>query len=76
MKYLSCLFKLFVTFLLTDGNVLLHNFYFLPDIVRVMKSRKMKVVEHVVHMGKMRNAYRVLVGNPGVKSLLGRHRHK
>jgi hypothetical protein len=43
----------------------LHSLYPSPNIVRVIKSRRMKWVEHVAHMGEGRGVYRVLVGRPG-----------
>jgi hypothetical protein len=43
-------------------NVELHNFYSSPDIVRPIKSRRMKWAGHVARLGEGRNVYRVLVG--------------
>jgi hypothetical protein len=40
----------------------LHNLCMSPNIIRVMKSRRMRWAEHVARMGDMRNAYKVLVG--------------
>jgi hypothetical protein len=40
----------------------------------VIKSRKMRLVGHVAHMGDKRGAYRVLVGKPEGKRSLGRSR--
>jgi len=31
---------------------------------------------HVAHMGKMRNAYKILIGKPGSKRPLGKTGHK
>jgi hypothetical protein len=42
-------------------NEELQNMYSLPIIIRSIKSRRMRWAVHVVHMGKKRNAYRVLV---------------
>jgi hypothetical protein len=42
----------------------LHNLYSLPDIIRQMKSRRMRWAGHVARVGEGRNVYRVLVGNP------------
>jgi hypothetical protein len=39
-----------------------HNFHATPNIIKVIKSRKMRWAGHVAHMGEMRNAYKVLVG--------------
>jgi hypothetical protein len=49
----------------------LHNLYTSPDIVRQIKSRRMRWAGHVARMGEGRRVYRVLVGNPGGKRPLG-----
>jgi hypothetical protein len=46
----------------------------LPNIVRVIKSRRMRWVGHVALMGEERGVYRVLVGKPDGKRPLGRPR--
>jgi hypothetical protein len=46
----------------------LHNLYSSPSIIRMIKSRRMRLVEHVTRIGEKRNAYRILVGKPGGKS--------
>jgi hypothetical protein len=46
------------------------------NIVRVIKSRRMRWVEHVAHLGDGRGVYRVLVGRPEGKRPLGRPRHR
>jgi hypothetical protein len=38
----------------------IHNLYPSPSIIRVIKSRAMRWVEHVAQMGEKRNAYRIL----------------
>jgi len=40
------------------------NLYAAPNIIRVSKSRRMKLAEHVARMGGFRNAYKILVGKP------------
>jgi hypothetical protein len=40
---------------------LLHKFYISPNIIRVIKSRKIRWSRHVARTGKNRNAYRILV---------------
>ena len=45
-------------------------------IVRVIKSRRMRWVGHVAHMGEGRGVYRVLVGKPEGKTPLGRPRRR
>jgi hypothetical protein len=47
-----------------------------PNIIRMAESRMMRWVEHVVRMGKKRNAYKILVGTPEGKRPLGRPRHR
>jgi hypothetical protein len=44
------------------------------NIIRMIKSRRMRWAGHVTRMGAMRNAYRVLVGMPEGKRPLGRPR--
>jgi hypothetical protein len=43
-------------------NEELHNLYSSLDIIRVIKSRKMRWAGHVARMGEMRNTYKRLVG--------------
>jgi hypothetical protein len=45
-------------------NEELHNLYCSPSIIRIMKSRRMRLAGHVARMGEKMNAYRILVGNP------------
>jgi hypothetical protein len=42
----------------------LHNLYTSLDIIRQIKSRRMRWAGHVARMGEGRNLYRVLVGKP------------
>jgi hypothetical protein len=42
----------------------LHSLYSSPNIVRVIKSRRLKWAGHVVRMGEERGVYRILVGRP------------
>jgi hypothetical protein len=53
-----------------------HNSYSLPDIIRMIKSRRMRWTGHVARMGEMRNAYGILVGKPEGKKPLERSRHR
>jgi hypothetical protein len=46
----------------------LHNLYSSPDIIRQIKSRRMRWAGHVARMGEERNVYRVLVGMPEEKT--------
>jgi hypothetical protein len=54
----------------------LHGLYSSPNIVRVIKSRRMRWAGHVARVGEGRGVYRVLVGKPEGKRPLGRHRHR
>jgi hypothetical protein len=49
--------------------------YAIKNIFRMNKSKIMRLEDHVAHMGKMRNAYKILVGNYEGKRPLGRLRH-
>jgi hypothetical protein len=55
-------------------NEELNDLYSLPNIVRVVKSRRMRWAGHVAHMEEDSGVYRVLVGKPEGKRLLGRPR--
>ncbi|KAJ4436836.1 hypothetical protein ANN_16968 [Periplaneta americana] len=57
-------------------NTELHSLYSLPDIIRNIKSRRLRWAGHVARMGESRNAYRVLVGRPAGKRPLGRPRRR
>jgi hypothetical protein len=52
------------------------NLYSLPDIIRQIKSRRMRWAGHVAHMGEGRNLNRVLVGKPEGKRPLERPRRR
>jgi hypothetical protein len=54
----------------------LHNLYSSPDIIRQIKSWRMRWAGHVARMGEGRNVYRVLVGKPEGKRPLGRPRRR
>ena len=55
-------------------NEEINDLYSSPNIVRVIKSRRMRWAGHVARMGEERGAYRVLVGKPEGKRPLGRPR--
>jgi hypothetical protein len=57
-------------------NEELHNLYSFPNIIRVIKSRRMRWAWHVARMGEKRKAYRILVGKPEGKRPLGRPRRR
>jgi hypothetical protein len=52
----------------------LYNLYSSPNIVRVIKSRRIRWTGHVARMGEGRGVYRVLVGKPEGKRSMGRPR--
>jgi hypothetical protein len=52
----------------------LHNLHSSPDIIRQIKSKRMRWAGHVARMGEGRNVHRVLVGKPEGKRPLGRRR--
>jgi hypothetical protein len=54
----------------------LHSQYSSPNIVRVIKSRRMRWAGHVARMWEGRGVYRVLVGRPEGKRLLGRPKQR
>jgi hypothetical protein len=49
-------------------SVELHNLYSSPDVIRQIKSRKMRWEGHVARMGLGINVYRVLMGKPEGKT--------
>ncbi|KAJ4449920.1 hypothetical protein ANN_01327 [Periplaneta americana] len=53
-------------------NTELHALYFSPDVIRNIKSRRLRWAGHVTCMGESRNAYRVLFGRPEGKRPLGK----
>jgi hypothetical protein len=55
-------------------NEELHDLYSSPNIIRIIKSRRMRWAGHVAQMGEKRNVYRLLVGKPEEKRPLGRTR--
>ena len=57
-------------------NEELSDLYSLPNIVRVVKSRRMRWAGHVARMVEGRGGHRVLVGTPEGKRPLGRPRHR
>jgi hypothetical protein len=57
-------------------NEELNNLYSSPNIVRVIKSRRMRWAVHVARMVEGRVVYRVLVGKPEGRRPLGRPRRR
>ena len=52
----------------------LHGFCFSPNIIRIIKSRRMRWAWYVARMEERRGAYRVLVGRPEGKRRVRRPR--
>jgi hypothetical protein len=53
-----------------------HILHYSPNIVRVIKSRRITWEGHVARMGEGRGVYRVLVGRPEGKRPMGRPWHR
>jgi hypothetical protein len=51
----------------------LHNLCGSPNIIMVIKSRRMRWTEHAACMGEMRSSYKILVGKPEGNRQCGRH---
>jgi hypothetical protein len=72
-KYSICLGK--AIYIISCLNVSIDR-YSSPNIVRVIKSRRMRLEGHVARMEEGKGRYRVLVGKPEGKRPLGRPRHR
>jgi hypothetical protein len=57
-------------------NEELHILYSSPNIIRQIKSRRMRWAGYVARMGEDRYVYKVLMGRPEGKRPLGRLRHR
>ena len=57
-------------------NEELNDLYSSPNIVRVIKSRRMRLAGHLARVGEKRGVYRVLVGKPEGERPLGRPRRR
>jgi len=55
-------------------NEELNDLYSSPNIILVIKSRRMRLAEHIAHIGERIDTYRVLVGKPEGTRPLGRSR--
>ena len=79
--YIYILFKKSKIYIVTGELRRLHEeelneLYSSPNIVRVIKSRRMRWAGHVARMGEERGLYRVLVGKPEGKRPVGRPRRR
>jgi hypothetical protein len=57
-------------------NKELYALYSSPNIIRVIKSRRLRLAGHVARMGERRGEYRALVGKPEGRRPLGRPRRR
>ena len=57
-------------------NKELNDLYSSPNIVQVIRSRRMRLAGHVASMGEERGVYRFLMGKPEGKRPLGRPRRR
>jgi hypothetical protein len=57
-------------------NEELNYLYSSPNIIRVIKSRRMRWAGHVARMGEKRGAYKILMGRPEGRRPLGRPRRR
>jgi len=57
-------------------NEELNDFYSSPNIIRVIKSRRNRWAGHVDRTGDRRVVFRILVGKPERKRLLGRPKRR
>jgi hypothetical protein len=72
----SCFHSLIPFFWRKLHNEELNNLYSSPNIIRMIKSRRMRLGGHVARVEEKRNAYRILVGKPVGKKPLGRPRRR
>jgi hypothetical protein len=56
-------------------NKELHDLYSLPNIIRIIKSKRMRWAGHLARMGEKRNVYKLFLGKARGKRQLGRARH-
>ena len=54
----------------------LNDLHSSPNIVRMIKSRRMRWAEHVARMGEGKGVYRIFIGKPEGNTPLGRPRHR
>jgi hypothetical protein len=57
-------------------NEELYYLYSSPNIIKTIKSRRMRWAGHVARMGEKRTAYRILVGKPEGRRPLGKLRRR
>jgi hypothetical protein len=57
-------------------NKELHTLYTSPNIIRQIKTKRMRWAGHTARMGEERKVYKVLAGKPEGKGPLGRPRRR
>ena len=57
-------------------NVELHSLYHSPNIVRVIKSKRLRWAGHVARMEESRSPFKILTSTPAGKRPLGRPRRR
>ena len=57
-------------------NEELHSLYRSPNILRVIKSRRLRWAGHIVRIEEGRSAFKILTGTPTGKRSLGRSRRR
>ena len=57
-------------------NAELHSLHYSPNIIKNLKSKRLRWAGHVARVEQSVNAYRVLVGKPESKRSLGRPRRR
>jgi hypothetical protein len=58
-----------------EGMKKLHNSYSLPNIKRLMKSKRIRWARHVACMGNIKNGREALIGKSKGNKPLGRSKH-
>ena len=58
------------------ADILLHSLYRSPNIVRVIKSRRLRWAGHVARMEEGRSAFKMLTGKPIGRRPSGRPRRR
>ena len=58
------------------GSYIIHSLYRSSNIVRVIKSRRLRWAGHVARMEKGRSSFKILTGKPTGKRRLGRPRRR
>jgi hypothetical protein len=69
-------FRDFILYETFSHNGELYALYSSPNIIRVIKSRRLRWAGHVARMGERRGAYGALAGKPEERRPLGRPRRR